>query len=91
MRSTKSQKAAKAQKVFTDEDMEATAGPLPRLKMDRAENADQVVAAICKDKTTHTPEQTEEAMNIWYDWYDEMLQRPFGSPRRPDASRREYE
>jgi hypothetical protein len=33
-RSTKAQKAAKAEKVFTDEDMEATAGPLPRLKMD---------------------------------------------------------
>jgi hypothetical protein len=73
-RSTKAQKAAKAKKVFTDEDMEATAGPLPRLKMDGAENADEVVAAICKYKTTHTPEQTEEAMHIWYDRYDEMLQ-----------------
>jgi hypothetical protein len=91
-RSTKAQKAAKAKKVFTDEDMEATAGPLPRLKMDGAENADEVVAAICKYKTTHTPEQTEEAVHIWYDRYDEMLQAAIrGQPRRPDASRREHE
>jgi len=42
--------------------------------MEGAENADEVVAAICKYKTTHTPEQTEEAVHIWYDRYDEMLQ-----------------
>lgn len=73
-RNAKVQKAAKAKKVFTDEDMEATAGPLPRLKMDGAENADDVVAAIAKYKTTHTPEQTEAAIHIWYDRYDDMLQ-----------------
>ena len=73
-KTSKVQKAAKAKKVFTDEDMEATAGPLPRLKMDGAENADEVVAAISKYKLTHTPEQTEAAVHIWYDRYDEMLQ-----------------
>jgi len=73
-RSAKAPKAGKAKKVFTDEDMEATAGPLPRLKMDGAENADDVVAAIAKYKCTHTPEQTEDAVHIWYDRYDEMLQ-----------------
>jgi len=72
--SSKAQKAAKAKKVVTDEDMEATAGPLPRLKMEGAENADEVVAAIATYKATHTPEQTEEAVHIWYDRYDEMLQ-----------------
>jgi len=72
-RSAKAQKATHAKKVFTDEDMEATAGPLPRLKMDGAENADEVVAAISKYKITHTPEQTEQAVRIWYDRYDEML------------------
>jgi len=72
-RSAKAQKATHAKKVFTDEDMEATAGPLPRLKMDGAENADEVAAAISKYKTTHTPEQTEQAVRIWYDRYDEML------------------
>jgi hypothetical protein len=59
--------------VFTDEDMEATAGPLPRLKMDGAENADEVVAAIASYKTTHSPQQTEEAVRTWYDRYDQML------------------
>ena len=72
-RDSKAQKSVHAKKVFTDEDMEETAGPLPRLKMDGAENADEVVAALAKYKTTHTPEQTEKAVRIWYDRYDEML------------------
>jgi hypothetical protein len=72
-RDAKAQRAAKAKKVFTDEDMEVTAGPLPRLKMDGPENADDVVAAISKYKADHTPEQTENAVHIWYDRYDEML------------------
>jgi hypothetical protein len=41
--------------------------------MDGAENADEVVAAISKYKTTHTPEQIEQAVHTWYDRYDEML------------------
>lgn len=72
-RDSKTQKSVHAKKVFTDEDMEGTAGPLPRLKMDGAENADEVVAAIGKYKTTHTPEETEKAVRIWYERYDEML------------------
>jgi len=72
-RDAKAQKAGKAKKVFTDEDMEATAGPLPRLRMDGPENADEVVAAISSYKVTHTPEETERAVHIWYDRYDEML------------------
>lgn len=72
-KSAKAQRAAHAKKVFTDEDMEATAGPLPRLKMEGAENADDVVAAISKFKLTHSPEETEQAVRIWYDRYDQML------------------
>jgi hypothetical protein len=72
-RDSKAQKSVHAKKVFTDEDMEGTAGPLPRLKMDGAENADEVVAAIGKYKSTHTPDETEKAVRIWYDRYDEML------------------
>jgi hypothetical protein len=72
-KNTKLQKAGHSKKVFTDEDMEATAGPLPRLKMDGAENADDVVAAISKYKETHTPTQTEEAVHVWYDRYDQIL------------------
>jgi hypothetical protein len=72
-KSAKVQKAAHAKKVFTDDDMEETRGPLPLLKMDGAENADDVVAAIAKYKIDHTPEQTEEAVHIWYDRYDQIL------------------
>ena len=72
-REKKAQKMGHAKKVVTDEDMEASAGPLPRLKMDGAENGDDVVAAIIAFRMTHTPEQTENAVRIWYDRYDEML------------------
>jgi len=53
--------------------MEAVAGPLPRLKMSGAENSDEVIAAVKAYKSNHTPEQTEQAVHIWYDRYDEML------------------
>lgn len=72
-RDSKAQKSVHAKKVFTDEDMEATAGPLPRLKMDGPENADEVMAAISRYKSNHTREETEKAVRIWYDRYDEML------------------
>ena len=72
-REAKAQKAGHAKKVFTDEDMEAAAGPLPKLRMEGPENGDEVVAAIAKYKLSHTPEQTEQAVHIWYDRYDEML------------------
>lgn len=72
-RNAKAQNVPHAKKVFTDEDMEATAGPLPRLKMDGAENADDVIAAIAKYKLTHSPEQTETAVHDWYDRYDGEL------------------
>ncbi len=72
-RDKKALKTLHAKKVVTDEDMEGNAGPLPRLKMDGAENGDEVVAAITAFRMTHTPEQTESAVRIWYDRYDEML------------------
>ena len=72
-RDAKVQKTAHAKKVFTDEDMETSAGPLPRMKMDGPENGDEVVAAIVKYKESHTPEQTELAVQTWYAHYDEML------------------
>lgn len=72
-RQARAQKNACAKKVFTDEDMEATAGPLPRLKMDGAENADDVVAAISAYRLAHTPEEIEHAVHLWYDRYDQML------------------
>lgn len=69
----KEQKKEKAKKVYTDEDMEAASGPLPRLKMEGADNTDDVVAAIIKYKISHTPQQTEEAVHAWYDRYDQIL------------------
>ena len=73
VRNSKAKNANHAKKVLTDEDMETSAGPLPRLKMDGAENADEVGAAIASYKLNHTPEETEKAVRIWYERYDEML------------------
>lgn len=73
VRNSKAHNANHAKKVLTDEDMEASTGPLPRLRMDGAENADDVVAAIASYKLNHTPEETEKAVRIWYERYDEML------------------
>lgn len=72
-RDAKAQKSVHSKKVFTDEDMEATDGPLPRLKMDGPENSDEVIAAIRKYKLTHNSEQTEQAVRSWYEKYDQML------------------
>jgi hypothetical protein len=72
-RDKKAQKTNHAKKIITDEDLETSAGPLPRLKMDGPENGDEVVAAIATFRMTHTPEQTEAAVRLWYDRYDEML------------------
>src|SRR5579871_1124510 len=70
---SKNAKPAHAKKVFTDEDMEASAGPLPRLRMDGPENGDEIVTAITNYKATHTPAETERAIHIWFDRYDEIL------------------
>lgn len=72
-RDAKAQKSVHAKKVFTDEDVEETSGPLPRLKMEGPDNTDEIIKAIAKYKTTHTPEQTEQAVRAWYDRYDQML------------------
>lgn len=72
-RTAKVQKAGHAKKVFTDEDMDASDGPLPRLKMDGPENSDEVLAAISTYKVTHTSEQTEQAIHMWFDKYDQIL------------------
>jgi hypothetical protein len=73
VRDAKSQKSPRAKKVFTDDDLEATTGPLPPLRMEGAENADDIIAAIARYKGSHTPAQTEDAVHRWYDRYDEEL------------------
>ncbi len=71
-RSSKNQKAH-AKKVFSDEDMEAWSGPLPRLKMEGTENAGEIISAITAYRANHTAEQTERVVRIWYERYDEIL------------------
>ncbi len=73
VRRAKAQKSGTAKKVFTDDNLEAAAGPLPGLKMDGAENADDIVTAIAQYKQSHTPDQTEDAVRRWYEKYDEEL------------------
>jgi hypothetical protein len=73
VRDSKTQKTARAKKVFTEDDLDATATALPRLKMDGAENGDEIIAAIGKYKESHTPGETEAAVQAWYERYDEEL------------------
>jgi hypothetical protein len=72
-RSSKKPSGAHAKKVFSDEDMEAWSGPLPKLKMEGTENSDEIIAAIGAYQSTHTPAQTEKAVRLWYERYDEIL------------------
>jgi len=73
VRDSKAQKAPHAKKVFTDEDMDAATGPLPKLKMDGIDNTDQIINEIGVYKKTHTAEQTEQVVHDWYDEYDSQL------------------
>lgn len=72
-RDAKAQKTSRAKKVFTDEDMEVMAGPLPRLNMEGADNSGEVIDAILRYRATHTPEETEKTVHAWFDRYDGML------------------
>jgi hypothetical protein len=72
-RKAKAQKSSRPSKTFTDEDMDARSGPLPRLRLDGPDNAEDVLDAIYTYKTAHTAEQTEQAIHDWYDRYDQMV------------------
>ena len=73
VRDSKGQKILHAKKVFTDDDLDAATTALPRLRMEGADNGDDIVAAIAKYKEAHTPALTEAAVRAWYERYDEML------------------
>jgi hypothetical protein len=64
---------SKDKKVITEDDMDAVANILPRIRMDDAENSDEIIAAIGKYKQTHSPEETEAAIQGWYERYDADL------------------
>lgn len=49
-------------------------GPFPRMALNGPDNSDDVIAAVLKYKSAHTPEQTETAMHDWFDRYDQILQ-----------------
>lgn len=73
VRNSKKPAVSKAKKVITEDDMNAAANQLPRIRMDGAENADEIIEAIGEYKASHTPEQTEEVVQAWYDRYDQDL------------------
>jgi hypothetical protein len=73
VRNSKKQTTVRAKKVITEDDMDATENAIPRLRMEGAENGDEIIAAIGKYKETHTPAETEAAVQAWYERYDEDL------------------
>lgn len=73
VRDAKGQKTSHAKKIITDDDLDATTTALPRLRMEGADNGDDIVTAITQFKQSHTPAQTEAAVRAWYERYDEML------------------
>jgi hypothetical protein len=72
-RNSKKPGSTPAKRVITEDDMDAPANILPRLRMEGAENGDEIIAAIAKYKQSHTPEETEAVVQGWYERYDEEL------------------
>ena len=74
-RSLKGGKAAPTKRTFSNDDMEATDEPLPRLnlKIGERDNSADIVAAIMSYRQTHTPQQTEDTVHAWFDLYDRTL------------------
>lgn len=72
-RNSKKQTTSHAKKVITEDDMDAIVNALPRIRTEGAENADEIIAAIGDYKASHTPEETEAAVQAWYERYDQDL------------------
>lgn len=74
-RNLKGQNAAPAKHVFTNDDMDATSEPFPRLNMNitQPDNSAEIVAAIMNYRQSHTLKQTEDAVHEWFDFYDRSL------------------
>ena len=73
VKNSKKQPTPRAKKVITEDDMDALANILPRIRLEGAENADEIIAAIGQYKASHTPEETEAAVQAWYERYDQDL------------------
>ena len=65
--------SVRSKKVITEDDMNAIANALPRIRTEGAENSDEIIAAIGQYKASHTPEETEEAVQAWFERYDQDL------------------
>ena len=68
-------KAAPTKRVFTNDDMEASDEPLPRLDLNisRRDNSADIVAAVVTYRQTHTVKETEDTVHTWFDLYDRTL------------------
>jgi len=71
---TKTQSSSHAKKIITDDDLEPSFGPLPRLRVNEAENGEQVIAAIAAYKQAHSAVETETAVRTWFTAYDKELE-----------------
>jgi hypothetical protein len=73
VRENKAKKAAKATKIFTDDDNSFHKSPLPQLNLDGDDNSDEILNAILKYRESHKPEEVEKAVRDWYDETDGYL------------------
>jgi hypothetical protein len=73
VKNSKKPTTPRAKKVITEDDMDAIANILPRIRTEGAENADEIVVAIGQYKASHTPEETEAAVQAWFERYDQDL------------------
>lgn len=72
-RNSKKSPSAHTKKVITEDDMDALGNVLPRVRMEGAENADEIIVAIGQYKASHTPEETEAVVQAWFERYDQDL------------------
>ena len=74
-RNLKGQSASSTKRVFTNDDMEATNEPLPRLNLNinQPDNSAEIVAAILAYRQNHSLKQTEDTVHEWFDYYDRSL------------------
>ena len=70
----KNQRAGKAKKVFTDDDMSLRHGPFAKLNLEGADNGDSILDSMIEYKKGHSPEETESAIRTWFEEYDTLLE-----------------
>jgi hypothetical protein len=71
-KSAKKTSSTHAKKLITNEDLEGQ-DTLPKLNLDGDDNTDEIVQAIGDFKSTHSKDETEQAVHDWYSRYDSIL------------------